>query len=334
MIRILTPKYKEWHKLPEQQVVIMKGAGEKAFCAGGDIVAIYHSGKEKKDGKGDGEAARNFFYEEYVLNHLIATLPSAQVSILNGITMGGGVGLSVHGRFRVATESTVFAMPETGIGFFCDVGGSHFLPRLPSSLGMYLALTGARLKGSEVFSSNIATHYVPSSQIPALEAALHDLQDVRPDKVGQVLKRFHTEPAAAPIAEDSVLQYKDAIHKIFSGESVDVIIHRLEALGKGEGREAEWAKRTLAVLHKMSPTSLRVVFDQIRRGSSLDIAQCLQMEYRMAQAFMDGNDFFEGVRALLVDKDKNPRWAAVPSRDEVDKYFILSPGGKDLKLSS
>lgn len=157
MIRKLTPLYKvatanrkAWQQDDETSLILMKGAGEKAFCAGGDIVAI---------AKGDEQVQRQFFAEEYVLDYLTHTTTKPQVAILNGITMGGGVGLSVHGRYRVATPTTLFAMPETGIGFFTDVGGSHFLPRLPGFYGMFLGLTGHRLKGREVLDCGIATHY-------------------------------------------------------------------------------------------------------------------------------------------------------------------------------
>eukprot|EP01112_Ceratiomyxa_fruticulosa_P015427 TRINITY_DN4534_c0_g2_i1.p1 TRINITY_DN4534_c0_g2~~TRINITY_DN4534_c0_g2_i1.p1 ORF type:complete len:409 (-),score=75.54 TRINITY_DN4534_c0_g2_i1:237-1463(-) len=332
MIHLLTPKYLEWHKKPSEQVVVMKGAGGKAFCAGGDIVAIYNSGKELKEGKGDGAVTKSFFYEEYQLNHLIATLPSPQVSILNGITMGGGVGLSVHGKYRVATESTMFAMPETGIGFFCDVGGSHFLANcIPFDLGMYLALTGARLKGAEAYKANVATHFVPSDKISQLEKALSELKDVKDEHVQEVLSRFHVEPPSSTKYE--VLQHKEFISSVFPGESVNAIFKSLESLSSEAGPKGEWAKHTLHTLKKMSPVSLRVVHEQLKRGKGLDIAECLKMEYRISQEFMNQSDFFEGVRALLVDKDKNPKWQ-VPSEDksQIDAYFKKLSPDRELKL--
>jgi 3-hydroxyisobutyryl-CoA hydrolase len=308
MVRTLTPLYKKWQTTPN--IVLMRGSGDKAFCAGGDIVAIYEAGKKK-----DPQATQ-FFREEYILNYLIAQKKFAHVALLNGVTMGGGVGLSVHGEFRVATDSTLFAMPETAIGFFCDVGGSYFLPRLPSfALGMYLALTGARLKGPEVFIAGVATHFVKADKFSEAESLLASCQNK--EALKKQLAALHTAPDATQV--NTFWKNKDAIEDAFSQNTVEKIIARLQA------QNTPWAKQQLETLSKMSPTSLKVVHRQLHLGRTKSYAECFQMEYRMAKAFMKHNDFYEGVRALLVDKDKNPKWKpatlAEVSEKDVDEYF-------------
>eukprot|EP01132_Coremiostelium_polycephalum_P009959 gene9959-12211_t len=329
MVKELTPKYQEWKQFRDGDlVIVMKGAGEKAFCAGGDIRAIYEYGKPNSTIRNQPDAqdlSDTFFRDEYTLNYLIGTSPIPQVSIYNGITMGGGVGLSVHGAFRVATENTMFAMPETGIGFFCDVGGSHFLPRLPNHIGMYLGLTGNKIKGKIVRDLGIATHYVPLEKISELQKAIESLSNPTHSKVKEILDTF-SEKSNSNILVDE--QNPENIEKIFSKSSVQEIYGELEKVNN------EWSKKTISTLNQMSPLSLAVVHEQLTRGKSLDLKECLKMEFRMAQAYMKGNDFFEGVRALLVDKDKNPKW--VPStlsqvtRDQVESYFKPVPA--ELKL--
>ncbi|KAF2072451.1 hypothetical protein CYY_006227 [Polysphondylium violaceum] len=306
MVKILTPKYLEWRKNKKNGdlVIVMKGSGEKAFCAGGDIRAIYDYGNPTSTLKNDPKLEKisdTFFREEYFLNHLIGTNPIPQVSIYNGITMGGGVGLSVHGKFRVATDNTLFAMPETGIGFFCDVGGSYFLSRLPHRLGYYLALTGAKLKGKNVYASGIATHFVKSENIPKLEEALEQLSNPTNENVEQLLNQFSEKIDKNDTTLDINVNIKD-IERIFSKNSVEEIIATLEK------ENTDFAINTLKTLKQMSPTALKVVFEQLNQGKSKSLAECLKMEFRMSQTFMENTDFFEGVRALLVDKDKNPKW--------------------------
>eukprot|EP01121_Diplochlamys_sp_Union-15-3_P013770 TRINITY_DN4323_c0_g1_i1.p1 TRINITY_DN4323_c0_g1~~TRINITY_DN4323_c0_g1_i1.p1 ORF type:complete len:265 (-),score=37.26 TRINITY_DN4323_c0_g1_i1:3-737(-) len=230
--------------------------------------------------------------------------------------MGGGVGLSVHGKYKVATQNTVFAMPETGIGFFCDVGGSHFLPRLPSNIGVYLALTGARLKGNQLITAGIASHFISAELLPELESRIAGITS--PEQIEHVLNSYHknTDNAQIPHLED--------INDCFGRSSVEDIWEALE------NHKSEWSKSQLETLSKMSPTSLKVVFSQIKRGSKLNLGECFKMEYRMSQQFMKQNDFREGVRALLVDKDKNPRWKPATIKEVTDtmveEYFKpLSP---------
>ncbi|GAB5362480.1 hypothetical protein AAMO2058_000800400 [Amorphochlora amoebiformis] len=316
MVAKLTPKYKSWLADSAKRTLVMVGAGSKAFCAGGDIKAIY-------DAKKKGLSAKKcctFFENEYELNQIIGTLPPnlTQVSILNGITMGGGVGLSVHGQYRIATNKTMFAMPETAIGFFCDVGGSYFLPRLQRNLGTYLALTGARLIGPQVAIAGVATHYVPEEKLNSL---LEELLSSSPEEIEKILGSF-----SVPIQSlTSNLDPKDtlsetnlkAIERCFGEPTMERIMAKIEA-----EEEKEFAKICLKLLSKMSPTSLKVVLQQMIRGKDLDFKQCFDMEHKMALRFMKENDFFEGVRALLVDKDKSPKWNPA-NISEVDEKQVL-----------
>uniref|UniRef100_A0A8C2JEI3 3-hydroxyisobutyryl-CoA hydrolase n=1 Tax=Cyprinus carpio TaxID=7962 RepID=A0A8C2JEI3_CYPCA len=281
MIRHIYPQLKKWDKDSETDLVIIKGAGDKAFCAGGDIRAITEAGKA-----GDS-LTQDLFREEYILNNTIGTYQKPYVALIDGITMGGGVGLSVHGRFRVATEKTLFAMPETGIGLFPDVGGGYFLPRLQGKLGLFLALTGFRLKGRDVQRVGLATHFVQSDKIVSLQKDLVDLKSPSNSDVAQLLDSYQ---------EQSCLD----------AEKPFVLQEQTETLAK------------------MSPTSLKLTFRQIQEGERMSLQEVLVMEYRLSQACMRGNDFYEGVRAVLIDKDQSPKWK--PST------LSGSLGERDLKL--
>ncbi|KAG2381806.1 hypothetical protein C9374_006190 [Naegleria lovaniensis] len=323
MVRELTPRYEQLSSANDPcKIIILKGAGDKAFCAGGDIKAIY----ESKDPK--------FFAEEYQLNYLIGTLyekhKKVQIAFLNGITMGGGVGLSVQpDTIRIATEKTVFAMPETAIGFFCDVGGSYFLPRIPiKGLGMYLALTGARLKGEQCVVAGVATHFVPSDKLGELEELVVKLSRdthngfVSPQMIGnEITKHFPQEQYLNTSHAKSFLHHEKEI-SLFD-PSVNPTVHDIvEGLKKLNTHHAE---HTLKTLEQMSPTSLRVVHRQLRMGAVLGYKECFDMELGIAKHMMFGHDFFEGVRALLVDKDKNPKWNPATleqvKKKEIDAYF-------------
>ncbi|KAI1289457.1 3-hydroxyisobutyryl-CoA hydrolase, mitochondrial [Halotydeus destructor] len=321
MIRKIHPQLKKWETGADVKMVIIKQAGEKAFCAGGDVKAICLAGKGSKLGD-------EFFREEYRLNNQIGSYSLPYVAFLNGIVMGGGVGLSVHGAFRVATEKAVFAMPETAIGFFPDVGGSHFLPRLPGKLGLFLGLTGHRLEGRDLFKAGIATHFCPSSKLPELEEALERLEKPELSKIHQILTKFHEQWESDYYKEFSLKANIGRINSAFGGNSVEEIMGALSKDG------SDFSKQQIDKLSKMSPTSLKVTFEEIKRGADLSLADCLRMEYRMAQHCMVNHDFFEGVRALLVDKTQNPKWS--PSSleqvtdDMVKSYF--KPLDKELQL--
>ena len=311
--------------------VVFHGAGGKAFCAGGDILALYHNGRSPHK----RHKAVEFFAREYRLNHVLGTTDTPVISVLNGITMGGGVGLSVHGQVRVATEKTLFAMPETGIGFLPDVGGGYFLPRLAHpGLGMYLALTGARLRGAEALAAGVATRYMPVERLSALCSAVRNelprgvagSRDASRKAVDHLLDDFCEVPP--PEAAATLTDRLAAIDRCFGDDaaSVEDCVGRLarEAAGapSGSAADADWARATLGMLARASPQALKVTFEQLRRGGGrhggsdgADLGSVLKMEFRVAARFMEaelGSDFFEGVRALLVDKDNAPKWKHAP----------------------
>lgn len=290
-------------------LVVIEGAGERAFCAGGDVVAMHATGRA---GPEDWEG---FFHDEYRMNQTIAVYPDPYVAILDGVTMGGGVGLSIHGRYRVATERTLFAMPETGIGLIPDVGATHALPRLPGQIGTWAALTGARLKAADCLYSGIATHYVPADRLPLLRDLLSD-GDEEP---GEILATLDGDPGEPPLA-----MVRDAIDYHFGHDSVEAI---QASLGTGD----DWAQKTHATIAGMSPTSCKLTLRALREGAGSDIEEALRTEYRIVSHIRDGNDFYEGVRAVLIDKDRSPKWrpATLAEVDEadLDRYFAAPVSG-------
>ncbi|KAI5091185.1 3-hydroxyisobutyryl-CoA hydrolase, mitochondrial, partial [Silurus meridionalis] len=321
MIRLLYPQLKKWESDSETDLVIIKGAGGKAFCAGGDIRAVTEAGKS------GGSLAQDFFREEYILNNAIGTYRKPYVALIDGITMGGGVGLSVHGHFRVATEKTLFAMPETAIGLFPDVGGGYFLPRLQGKLGLFLALTGFRLKGRDVQRSGVATHFVQSEKISALEKDLVGLKSPSARDVAAVLDSYQDQSTLDAEKPFVLQQHTGAIDRLFEGSSVEEILEKLQK------DQSVFAHKQVETLLKMSPTSLKFTFRQLQAGASLSLQEVLVMEYRLSQACMRGHDFYEGVRAVLIDKDQSPKWKpatlAEVSEQSVEESFA-SLGDKDL----
>ena len=315
MIQAMEPRLVAWADDPSIHAVVVRGAGDRAFCAGGDLRAIYDAGPERAPRMSD-DPDTDFFRREYTLNWRIHHYPKPYIALIDGVTMGGGVGLSVHGSHRVATERTLFAMPECGIGLFPDVGGSWFLPRCPGALGAFLALTGHRLKAADTIHAGIATHYVPSDRMDALVDALVSAEwsGVAADLVERVVAGFSSDPGPAPLAGTG-----PAIDRCFSAESVEAIVDRLA------GQEGDWAAPARDALDRNSPTSLKVTLQQLRHGGSMDYDSCVTMEYRMVQRFIAGHDLFEGIRAVLVDKDRNPAWRpaalAEISDAAVERYF-------------
>jgi enoyl-CoA hydratase/carnithine racemase len=318
MCRALHDGLARWQADPAVQAVLIKGAGERAFCAGGDLRWLYHV----LDAQGV-EAALPFYALEYAMNARLHHFAKPYVALLDGIAMGGGVGVSVHGSHRVVTERTVFAMPETGIGLFPDVGATYVLPRLRGALGMYLGLTGARLQAADCLWARIGSCHVPAERLEPLEDALvqADLGADAHGAVDRLLAGFHTHPGPAPIAEDS-----DRINSCYGRKDLRAV---LEALAD---EETGWGKGQLAQLSTKSPTSLAVTFRQLREGAALDFDAAMRLEYRLVPRFLAGHDFREGVRALIIDKDGRPRWR--PSRLEevspadVEEYFRPLPAGE------
>uniref|UniRef100_A0A8C5FET3 3-hydroxyisobutyryl-CoA hydrolase n=1 Tax=Gadus morhua TaxID=8049 RepID=A0A8C5FET3_GADMO len=317
MTRLLYPQLKEWETDEQTDIVIIKGAGGRAFCAGGDIIAVTEAGKS-----GD-PLAQDFFREEYVLNNTIGMYKKPYIALIDGITMGGGVGLSVHGRFRVATEKTVFAMPETAIGLFPDVGGGYFLPRLQGKLGMFLALTGFRLKGRDVQRVGVASHFVESQKISALELDLVGLRSPSNEDVSKLLESYQTQ-SCLDAEKPFVLQPHLQDINRFASKSILNINDPKHVMHP-----------SIQTLARMSPTSLKITFRQLEQGAAMSLQDVLVMEYRLCQACMRGKDFYEGVRSVLIDKDHSPRWSpatlAEVSDHSVDQCF--SPLGEtDLRL--
>ncbi|KAK9095379.1 hypothetical protein Scep_026848 [Stephania cephalantha] len=317
MISRLLELFLAYEEDPNVKLVIVKGKG-RAFCAGGDVAAVVHD-----ISMGHWSIGAKFFWDEFRLNYLLATYSKPQVSILNGIVMGGGAGASIHGRFRIATENSVFAMPETALGLFPDVGASYFLSRLPGFLGEYAGLTGARLDGAEMLACGLATHFVPASKLSFLEEELLKLNSSDHNYVSSVIDNFSLKPS---LKEKSAFQRLDIIDKCFSRRTVEEILCALE-------REAmdivdNWISTAIDSLKKASPTSLKISLRSIREGRLQGVGQCLIREYRMCCHVLRSEaskDFFEGCRAILLDKDKNPKWEPssleLISDDLVDKYF-------------
>ncbi|CAL9234997.1 unnamed protein product, partial [Arabidopsis halleri] len=332
MISRLFQLFLAYEEDPSVKLVILKGQG-RAFCAGGDVPPVVNNMVQ-----GKWRLGADFFRDQYTLNYVMATYSKAQVSILNGIVMGAGAGASIHGRFRIATENTVFAMPETALGLFPDVGASYFLSRLPGFFGEYVGLTGARLDGAEMLACGLATHFVPSSRLTALEADLCKVGTSDPSFVSTILDAYTQHPH---LKQKSLYHRLDVIDRCFSRRTVEEIISALEREATQE--PDDWILTTIRALKKSSPSSLKISLRSIREGRLQGVGQCLIREYKMVCHVMKGDlskDLVEGCRAILIDKDRNPKWN--PKRLEdmkdniVDQYFERveeEERWEDLKLS-
>ncbi|RID66627.1 hypothetical protein BRARA_D01753 [Brassica rapa] len=332
MITRLLQLFLAYEEDPSVKLVILKGQG-RAFCAGGDVPAIVRDIR-----LGKWRRSADFMSLGYNLHYVMATYCKAQVSILNGIVMGGGVGVCVHGRFRIATENTVFAMPETSLGIFPDVGASYFLSRLPGFFGEYVGLTGARLDGAEMLACGLATHFVPSTRLTALEADLCRVGSSDPVTYASTILDAYTQHPHPK--QKSACHRLDVIDKCFSRRTVEEIISALER--EATHKPDDWISATIGAFKKASPASLKISLRSIREGRLQGLGQCLIRENRMVAHMMKGDiskDFVEGCRAILIDKDRNPKWD--PRRLEdmkdnmVDKYFKRveeEDGWEDLKL--
>jgi enoyl-CoA hydratase len=313
MCLAMTAALLAWREDSAVEAVLVDHAEGRGFCAGGDVVMLARSGA------GDGREARAFFFDEYRLNHLLFTYAKPTIAFMDGITMGGGVGLSQPCRFRVATENTRFAMPETAIGLFPDVGGGWYLPRLPGRTGAFLALTGARLEGAECLALGLATHYLPSLALDDLKARIA----AEPRRIEALLDEHSAPPPPALILENL-----ERIDRLFAAEDLEAILNALEADG------SDWAMQELETVRTKSPqackVSLRIVYDGARVQ---DFAHEMRQEYAVASRVVQRHDFVEGVRALLVDKDNRPRWE--PQTPEavtehlIDTIFAPMPEGEE-----
>jgi enoyl-CoA hydratase len=318
--RRFAPALRTWAEDPSVFAVVVRGAGERAFCAGGDVRAVYEAGRGIS---GDADLPAIFFREEYELIRSIHRFPKPYISILDGITMGGGAGISVNGAYRIATERTLFAMPETAIGLFPDVGATRFLNRCPGHVARYLGLSGARLGAADALFCGFATHFVPHDRVvevvQALGRVVWDTGNER-DQVDAVLARFAADPGLAPLAA-----LQPAIDRCFAVGSVEEILEALTAETAAGGANAGWAAETRAGLLTKSPTSLKVTLRQLMIGRDYDLDAALALEYRLTQHVMAAHDFYEGVRAMLIDKDQTPRWRpatlAEVSDNMIDEFF-------------
>ena len=305
----------EWQADPEIDMVMIDHTGERGFCAGGDIRMLAESGA------GDGVAARQFFHTEYRLNHLMFHYDRPIVAIMDGVVMGGGVGISMPAHYRIATERTTFAMPETGIGLFPDVGGGWYLPRLPGKAGLWLALTGARIKGADCLRLGIATHFVEFGAVEGFKKAV--IAD--PRKIDDTLKKYRADAGKAPL-----VSFEQDLNRLLVGESVEQIFEFLDA------DSSDWGKAQLAVMKTKSPQTLKVAFRQLEAGAVMtDFADNMAMEYRIGSRVVRRHDFLEGVRAVIIDKDNAPKWDPAKLEDVTDAMLdeIFAPLPADQEWS-
>jgi enoyl-CoA hydratase len=301
MVRAMTRALRNWQHDLAVKLILIDHAEGRGFCAGGDVVSIAQSSQ------GHGEAGRAFFFEEYRLNHLMYTYPKRGVVFMDGITMGGGVGIACPCKYRIATERTLFAMPETSIGLFPDVGGGRYLSRLRGRIPQFLALTGARLDGAECVALGLATHYIPSDRLEEVKRQLIEV----PEHVEAILRKASVEPPPARIVENYAI-----IDRCFASDRLEDILACLEE------DDSEWARKELATLRTKSPTackvSLRLLVESPLQFHFLDE---MRMEYAVVVRMFRHPDFIEGVRAVLIDRDNAPKWNP-PSPEAVTDAMI------------
>jgi enoyl-CoA hydratase len=297
MVNIMTEALLAWRKDPAVTVVLLDHSGPRGFCAGGDIAMLAASGAS------DSAEAKAFFHAEYRLNQLIFDYPKPVVAIMDGITMGGGVGIAIHAPFRIATERTTFAMPETGIGLFPDVGGGWFLPRLEGQIGIWLALTGTRLKAADAMRAGVATHFVPSEIVGAVKAQITGAASTHDPRAAlrSGLAALEEEAGQPRELNDEAI---DQINQCFAFDRVEDIIQALE------GEASPWSQTQLATLATKSPQTLKVALRQMRLGSlAASFTDNMTMEYRVGARVISRHDFQVGVRAVIIDKDHAPKWS-------------------------
>jgi enoyl-CoA hydratase len=310
MITALSKQLKKWATAASIKAVVICAAEGRAFCAGGDIRLVYDRARE------NDSSMTEFFHEEYLLNRVIFHFPKPYIAFLDGITMGGGVGISIHGSHRVGTENLLFAMPETGIGFFPDVGGTYFLPRLPNHIGYYLGLTGARLKIDDCMSIGLTTNKVDHDDLPDL---LNELVNTQFDKdahasVTEIISEFSNKPIGSALEDAS-----NELEHCFSAATIESLLERLQTA------EHPICVQALSALQKKSPTSLKVTLTALIHGKNMDFDECMRQEFRLVSRFLLAHDFIEGIRALIIDKDQTPIWQPKTLSDvsthTIEDYF-------------
>lgn len=312
IIRAMLQQLTVWATASAIKAVVITGAGERAFCAGGDLRFTYDLHKTKNT------AITAFFEDEYQLNSLIHHYPKPYIAFLDGITMGGGVGVSIHGSHRIATERLMFAMPETSIGLFPDVGGTYFLPRLPHHLGYYLGLTGARINADDSVALGIAQHKMASSSLDDFLHALADTSLTQQNAYNMVTAAI--DKFATPANSSVLMQDASIIESCFKETSIEGIINKLAA------SQQPFLQKALDGLQKKSPTSLKVTLAALLKGATLSFDECMKQEYNLVSNFLRNHDFFEGIRAVIIDKDQLPQWKpatlADVSEHAVATYFL------------
>ncbi|KAI9322483.1 ClpP/crotonase-like domain-containing protein [Dichotomocladium elegans] len=326
MIRNIAPQLKAWDVSKLAKFIIIKGVGEGRFCAGDDILDILLKVRAK-----DPDSL-HFFQEKNRLVQMISTLQTPYISILDGYALGGAVGLFAHGPFRIATERTIFAIPEVSIGLFPGSGGSFFLPRLDGEIGAYMALTGSRIEGVDTFYTGIATHYVPSGRLGALEERLTDLETSDHEVIHRVIEEF-VEPLS-PEKTGLAQAQRDSIDRCFRYDTVEEILAALE-----REKQTAWVRETKHRILSSSPSSLKVTLRSLRKGRSMTLCQCLKMEFDLVQKFMVTKDFDQGIDATFISKPRrkpmwDPRTLQELSEDDVDQLYFTDPSPNELTFPS
>ena len=315
MVRSLRQQLDAWQNDPAIHVVVLRANGEKAFCAGGDIRSLYDSFKA-----GDGMYV-TFFEEEYALDQLIHSYPKPVLALMDGFVLGGGMGLAQAASHRVVTERVKMGMPETGIGFFPDVGGSYFLSRLEGAIGQYLGVTGSHIRAADALYCGLADHCISSDLVPELDQALNN-QSWSSDPAQDLDQVLHKR-ASQKIPGSEVKSLRSAIDRHFSHP--DMLRIRASLANEDCPAYQDWAERTLAAIDSKSPLAMNVTLELLRRGSELDLADCFELELHLDRQWFANGDIMEGVRALIVDKDKNPRWnpptLAEVKAEQVAEFF-------------
>ncbi|MGV0047514.1 enoyl-CoA hydratase/isomerase family protein [Mycobacterium colombiense] len=312
MIDALSAILTDWTADDAVRAVVLSGAGERGLCAGGDVVSIYHSARK------DGVEARRFWRDEYLLNAQIAEFPKPYVALMDGIVMGGGVGVSAHANTRVVTDTSKIAMPEVGIGFIPDVGGVYLLSRAPGGLGLHAALTGAPFSGADAIAMGFADHYVAHGDVEAFRRA------VVSDGVEGALAKYATEPPASDLAAQ-----RNWIDECYAGDTVEDIVARLRGHGAAAANDAA------DLIATRSPIALSVTLEAVRRATRLaTLKDVLVQDYRVSSASLRSHDLVEGIRAQLIDKDRNPKWspAHLPAVTAADVEAYFTPVDDDLSF--
>jgi len=309
MMRVLDQALSKWQDDNRVQAVIIDSTNQRFFCAGGDVRSFYYMKQEN-----DWSTIDALFRTEYTLNYRIHSYNKPYISFLDGFGMGGGLGISLHGSHRIVTENSMLTMPETDIGFFTDVGGTRFLNRCPGQIGLYLALTSAQVKAADAIYIGWGTHFIPSKKLPDLKQQVLNLPNKTHDTITDLLNQSSESPGNAPITA-----MEQEINHLFSAQTFDGLMENLSQ------HKSEFSLSILNSFKRKSPTSLKIIFKQLSNGNDLQFSELMQREFRLSQRFTRDNDFAEGVRALLIDKDKNPQWQPPTlnevTEDKIQEYF-------------